>query len=167
MELFLLCVKIFSARILDVSLGTVRTVFTVKGKSLISAMIGFIEVFVWFMIAREALNSDNPSIFIVISYSLGYATGTYIGSILSKILIKSKLNVQVITDNESLTDKLRNDGFAVSVVDIKGKDSDKYMLIIGINNNKKNLLTSKIKEYDKNAFVYINETVYIHNGFIK
>lgn len=167
MELFLLCLKIFSARILDVSLGTIRTVFTVKGKSLISAMIGFIEVFVWFMIAREALNSDNPSIFIVVSYSLGYATGTYIGSILSKILIKGKLNVQVITDNIELTDKLRNDGFAVSVVDIKGKDSDKYMLIIGINNSKKNLLTSKIKEYDSNAFVYINETVYIHNGFVK
>ena len=167
MELFLLCLKIFSARILDVSLGTIRTVFTVKGKSLISAMIGFIEVFVWFMIAREALNSSNPSIFIVVSYSLGYATGTYIGSILSKILIKGKLNVQVITDNIELIDKLRNDGFAVSVVDIKGKDSDKYMLIIGINNNKKNLLTAKIKEYDKNAFVYINETVYIHNGFIK
>ena len=160
MELFLLCVKIFSARILDVSLGTIRTVFTVKGKSLISAMIGFIEVFVWFMIAREALNSSNPSIFIVVSYSLGYATGTYIGSILSKVLIKGKLNVQVITDNEELVNKLRNDGFAVSVVDIKGKDSDKYMLIIGINNSKRNLLTTKIKEYDSNAFVYINETVY-------
>ena len=67
MELFILCFKIFFARILDVSLGTVRTIFTVKGKSLISALIGFIEVLVWFLVAREAL-SNGINIFIAISY---------------------------------------------------------------------------------------------------
>ena len=135
--LFIMCLKIFSARIIDVSLGTIRTVFTVKGKNLLAAVIGFVEVFIWFLIAREALNTDNISIFIAISYALGYATGTYIGGIISKILIKSKLNVQVITDNINLVDILRKEGYAVSLVDIKGKDSDKYLLIIGINNNKK------------------------------
>ena len=133
MNTFLLCLKIFSARILDVSLGTVRTVFTVKGKSLISALIGFIEVFIWFLIAREALSTNEVNMFIAVSYSLGYATGTYIGSILSKILIKGNLNVQVITNNHILIDKLRKEGFAVSVIDIKGMDSNKYMLVIGIN----------------------------------
>ena len=162
-----MCFKIFSARILDVSLGTIRTVFTVKGKSLIAASIGFIEVFIWFIVAREALSSNEVSIFIAIAYSLGYATGTYIGGILSKILIKGKLNVQVITEDKQLIDNLRNNGYAVSVIDIKGKDSNKYMLVIGINNSKRNSLIEKIKNYDKDAFVYINETVYIQNGFIK
>ena len=167
MEIFLLCFKIFSARILDVSLGTIRTVFTVKGKSFIAASIGFIEVFIWFLIAREALTTNDTSIYIVISYSLGYATGTFLGGIISKKLIKSKLNVQVITSDISLIDTLRQDGFAVSVLDIKGKDSDKYMLIIGINDNMKDSLMEKIKESDSNAFIYVNETVYIQNGFIK
>ena len=167
MTTFLLCLKIFSARILDVSLGTIRTVFTVKGKSLIAALIGFIEVLIWFLIAKEALNTNDVSIFIACSYALGFATGTYIGGIISKLLIKSKLNVQIITSNYDLIDTLRNEGFAVSVIDIKGKDSNKYMLVIGINNTKKNLLIDKIKELDNNAFVYINETTYIQNGFIK
>ena len=166
MELFILCLKIFSARILDVSLGTIRTIFTVKGKSFISALIGFIEVLIWFLVAREAL-SNGVNIFIAISYSLGYSIGIYIGSILSKKLIKSNLNVQIITENYDLIDKLRKEKFAVSVVDIKGKDSNKYMLIIGINNTKKDLLIDKIKKFDNNAFIYINETVYIQNGFIK
>lgn len=166
MELFILCLKIFSARILDVSLGTIRTIFTVKGKSFISALIGFIEVLIWFLVAREAL-SNGVNIFIAISYSLGYSIGIYIGSILSKKLIKSNLNVQIITENYDLIDKLRKEEFAVSVVDIKGKDSNKYMLIIGINNTKKDLLIDKIKKFDNNAFIYINETVYIQNGFIK
>ena len=166
MELFILCLKIFGARILDVSLGTVRTIFMVKGKSFISALIGFIEVLIWFLVAREAL-SNGINIYVAISYSLGYAIGIYIGSILSKVLVKGKLNVQVITSNDNLISKLRDNGFAVSVIDIKGKDSNKYMLIIGINNNKRDLLMDKIKQYDKDAFVYINETIYIQNGFIK
>lgn len=166
MVTFLLCFKIFSARILDVSIGTVRTVFTVKGKNLIAALIGFIEVLIWFLVAREAL-TNNVSILIAISYSLGYATGTYIGGFLSKILIKGNLNVQVITNNSTLINELRNEGFAVSVIDIKGKDSNKFMLVIGINNNRKDLLLNKIKKLDKNAFIYINETIYIQNGFVK
>ena len=109
MEIFILCLKIFSARILDVSLGTIRTIFMVKGKSFISALIGFIEVLIWFLVAREAL-SNGVNIFIAISYSLGYAIGIYIGSILSKLLIKSNLNVQVITEDNNLTDKLRTEG---------------------------------------------------------
>ena len=167
MATFLLCFKIFSARILDVSIGTVRSVFTIKGKSFIAALIGFIEVLIWFLVAREALSSNEVNFFIAISYSLGYATGTYIGGILSKALIKGKLNVQVITNNIHIIDKLRNKGFAVSVIDIKGKDSNKYMLVIGINNNKKEELIDTIKKLDNDAFVYINETIYIQNGYIK
>ena len=42
--MLLLCIKIFLVRILDVSLGTVRTIMTVKNKNLIASIIGFIEI---------------------------------------------------------------------------------------------------------------------------
>ena len=37
-----LCLKIFFVRILDVSLGTVRTMFTVKGNRITASLVGFI-----------------------------------------------------------------------------------------------------------------------------
>ena len=40
--LLFLCLKIFFVRIIDVSLGTVRTIFSVKGKNLIASLIGCI-----------------------------------------------------------------------------------------------------------------------------
>lgn len=167
MTLFLLCVKIFFVRIIDVSMGTFRTVLTVKGKNFFASAVGFFEVFIWFLIVKEALNTDETSIFVAVSYALGYATGTFIGGFLSTKLIKGNLNVQIITEKEDLVTNLRKDGFAVSLVDIKGKNNNKYMLILGINNNKYSILKEKILEYDKNAFVYVNETKYIQNGFIK
>ncbi len=97
MTLFFLCLKIFLARIVDVSLGTIRTILTVKERSFLASLIGFVEVLVWFIIVQEALNTTETSIVIAISYALGFATGTYIGSILSRIFITGNLSVQVIT----------------------------------------------------------------------
>ena len=50
-----------------------------------------------FIVVREALSTNESSIWIAISYSLGFSTGTYIGSILSKHFIESILSIQIIT----------------------------------------------------------------------
>ena len=169
MPLYLLCLEIFYARIIDVSLGTFRTIITVKGKSLYAAMIGFVEVLVWFVVVKEALNTTETGIWIGISYALGFATGTYIGSVLSQKLIKGKLSVQVITSrkNEKLIECIREKGYAVSVMDIDGKnkEEDKYMLFIEIDDYRLEDLQKIIKENDKKAFLVVNETKYVQNGY--
>ena len=73
-----ICIKIFLARIVDVSLGTIRTVLVVKGKNITPAIVAFFEVLIWFYAAREALNTNIDSIFIPIFYAGGYAAGTYL-----------------------------------------------------------------------------------------
>jgi len=168
MALFMLCLKIFFVRILDVSMGTFRTIITVKGKPLYASIIGFIEVFIWFVIVKEALNTDETSIFVAISYALGYATGTFIGGILSKKLISGNLSVQVITSNIELVDRLRDKGYGVTVMDVEGKDKevDRFMLFIQINKKSMNHLQQLIKKIDSSAFIVVNETKYIENGFI-
>lgn len=169
MNLLLLCIKIFLVRILDVSLGTFRTIITVKGKALYASLIGFIEVFIWFIIVREALNTDVDSIWIAISYSLGFATGTYIGSIISNKFIKTNFSVEVITDIYEMIDILRNNGYAVSVLDVKGKEeqTNKYMLLLEIGNQSLNELKNLIKQIDKDAFIIVTETKLVQNGYFK
>lgn len=169
MELFLLCIKIFFVRIIDVSLGTIRTIVTVKDKKLVASFIGFIEVFVWFVIVKEALNTDETSIFVAISYALGFATGTYIGSYLSNRYIKGNFGVQIITSNLNLIKNLRSIGYAVSVIDVKGhnEEIEKFMLFIEIDKNDFTNLKDFIKLYDKKAFIVVNETKYVQNGYFQ
>lgn len=171
MTLLWLCVKIFLVRIVDVSLGTLRTIITVKGRNMLASMVGFVEVFVWFVIAREALNTDVDSIWIAISYSLGFATGTYIGGFLSDKFISGTLGLQVITSskNTTLIDTLRSKGYGVSVVDVKGRDNknEKYMLFIEIDKKNISHIKSVIKNIDENAFIVVNETKYVQNGYFK
>lgn len=171
MTLFLLCLKIFFVRIIDVSLGTVRTLITVKGRTLLASMVGFIEIFVWFVIVKEALNTTETSLWIAIAYSLGFATGTYIGGYLSDRFIKGNFGVQVVTSNNNhkLIDVLRSEGYAVSVIDVKGQDkaNEKYMLFIEIQKNNFEHLKRLIHSIDKKAFIVVNETKYVQNGYIK
>ena len=170
MEIFLLCLKIFFARILDVSLGTVRTIVTVKGKKFYAALIGFIEVFIWFLIARDALNVEIDTIFIPLSYSLGYATGTLIGGLISEKVISGNLTVQIVLSNQNteIIDIIREKGYAVSVIDAKGQNDDKkYMLFMEINKNRLNSLKELIKTLDEKAFIVVNETKMVQNGYLK
>ncbi|CCY44820.1 uPF0316 protein Amet_0954 [Clostridium sp. CAG:1193] len=164
-----LCLKIFFVRILDVSLGTVRTMFTVKGNRITASLVGFIEILVWFLVAKEALQTEEKSILIAISYSLGFATGTYIGGYLSSVLITGNITVQVFTDNLKLEQILRKKGYAVSVIECKGynENKGKHMLYININKKKEQELMKIVNINDEHAFVVVNETKYVENGYFK
>lgn len=168
---FFTCLKIFAARIIDVSLGTLRTVFVVKGKTLEPFVIAFFEVLIWFIVAREALNTEGNMVLIAISYAGGYATGTLLGSKLSKLLVKGVVGLQVVVKENSnkLINDLRRNGYAVSVIELKNdyEGQNKDMLYIGVNNNRLKEVTRLIKEHDKDAFIVVNETKLVQNGLIK
>lgn len=170
MTLGILCLKVFFARILDVSLGTVRTMVTVKGNRLMASLVGFVEILVWFVIVKEVLNTDENSLWLGISYAGGFATGTYLGAFISEKYIAGNFGVQVITSNNSmkLVKALRENGYAVSVIDVKGKnEGDKHLLFIEINKQTFNQLKNIVKEVDPNAFIVVNETKFVQNGYIK
>ena len=167
--MFILCLKIFFVRILDVSLGTIRTMFVVRGKKLISSIIGFFEILVWFLVVKEALQTESNSIFIAISYSLGFATGNYIGALLSDKLITGNVSVQVFTNNNNLENILREHGYGVSSVVYTGyeEEAHKHMLFINVDKKKEKVLRELIKKNDKEAFIIVNETKYVENGYFK
>lgn len=171
MELLLLCIKVFCVRILDVSLGTTRTIMTVKGKARTASLIGFFEVLVWFIVVREALNTDIDSLWIAVSYAGGFAIGIYLGSLISNKFIKGNFGVQIILskNDDKIVNTIRKEGYAVSVIDVKGQDIDKekYMLFIEIDKRRFNHLKNLIQELDEKAFIVVNETRMVQNGYFK
>ena len=78
------------------------------------------------------------------------------------------MSVYVISDKyEKIVNVLRENEFGVSSLNIKGMDNDKVMLLIQINSSSLDKLKSIINKYDSKAFVIINDTKYVQNGFIK
>jgi len=171
MAVLLICLKIFLVRIIDVSLGTIRTIFIVKEKKLIASIIGFAEVLIWFLIVKEAITLDESSIYIAIAYASGFAAGTYIGSFISQKLITGKVMVLVFTTiiDDTLIDEIRNNGFGLTVLFYKGINGSKdgRMLNISVDKSKEKKLKDLIKKFDDDAFIVVNESKYVENGYFK
>lgn len=174
LDLVLVFFIVILGRTVDMSLASIRTVFTVKNKPQIAAPIGFIEAFFWFMIVKAALDYSiaNPvvdTIVLALSYSLGFALGTLLGGILSKIFVKSKIHVQIVlsSKNEELISELRTKGFGQTILTAKGahKNEETYMIFVETNSDKLKELRTILNTMDEKAFVSVSESKSVYNGF--
>lgn len=168
--MLVLCIIIFFSRIIDVSLGTIRTIMTVRGNRKVAASIGFVEVMLWFLVVREALSTEETSIFVAIAFAGGYAAGTFIGGLVAKLMLPSNQLVQVITskrDNDLLR-AISDAGFPMTVSDVYGRDhiAEKYMLFIYVDGKYVSKLKNIIIQSDKAAFISISEGKSSINGQI-
>ena len=169
MALLYLCIKIFCGRLVDVSLSTLQTMFLVKGKRNLATIIGFIDVFIWFIVVREALNTDIKSIWIAFAYASGYAAGTFTGSNLAKRVISGKVSVQVITKNikNKVIEAIKASGFSATYVECKGihEEDTNYMIGAQVDNKKLDEFKALVTSVDKNAFITVTESKESLNGY--
>lgn len=122
---------IFFARIVDVSLGTLRIIFVTKGMQRVAPLIGFFEVFIWLLaISRIMQNLDNWVCYV--AYAAGFASGNLIGMLIEEKLAIGHEMIRVITrkDATNLIDELRETGHGVTWVNAKGVEGDVAVLYI-------------------------------------
>lgn len=162
MSLLLTCIKIFFARILDVSLNTIRTTFVIKGKTFIVALIAFVEITIWLLVARTAINVEL-NLWIVISYSGGYTMGTILGTTFINKFVKTNMELIVISTKIKNTKKIKDKNFGVSILN---KDKNKTILLIETSKKRLDELTILLKKLDNEAFITIKETKTIINGYM-
>lgn len=152
--LLFIIIKIFFARIIDVSLGTFRTILMVKGKIYFPTIIAFFEVLVWFFVAKEALLVNSNNILIPISYSLGYATGNLIGSVISKYLINGYFEVKIYYFNNKVINYLKRLNVKYYIVE---NNENNKLLITYFSKKVLNTRITKIHKLAKRSIIYTNE----------
>jgi uncharacterized protein YebE (UPF0316 family) len=70
---------IFFLRIIDVSLGTLRTISVVQGRIKLAVVLGFFETFVWLTAVAQALMGVEKNPMLIIAYCAGFAAGNAVG----------------------------------------------------------------------------------------
>lgn len=167
----LAALKIFCFRIVDVTLSTVRMVLTVKEKTVVSAMVGFLEVFIWYTVVREALSSSGPFLPTAVAYAGGFAVGTYIGGKVARRFIPGYVVVTVITTgrNDTLVALLRQAGYAVSVMNVNKSEfaDEKYMLLANVDKTQLRDFQDLVEREDPSAFVLVQDTKNVVNAFAR
>lgn len=167
MNFLLAYVLIFIARVADVTLGTMRTLMVVQGRKVQAAVIGFFEITIYIVALGKVVNNlDN--IGNLLAYGLGFACGNYIGIMVENKIALGNLQVQVIlkkSENMELIEALREDGFALTVVDGQGREGNRVILNLVINRKDLKKLKKLVYNYDGKAFIICNPTSPVSGGY--
>ncbi|MDD3642013.1 MAG: DUF2179 domain-containing protein [Candidatus Krumholzibacteria bacterium] len=155
----LLPLLIFTARIVDVSMQTVRIVFVSRGHRVLAPLIGFFEVMIWLAAIGQIMrNLDN--VLCYVAYGGGFAAGTWIGMLLEEKLAIGTCLVRVITqrDATALIAALRAADYGVTHIPAEGMKGKVSIVYTVIRRNCLPDVVRIIEEFNPRAF-YTIETV--------
>ncbi|MDH3517287.1 MAG: DUF5698 domain-containing protein, partial [Acidimicrobiia bacterium] len=116
---------IFLMRVTDVTVGTLRIVFLIRGKRWTAGLLGFFESLVWVLAARQVLTDlDDP--IKIIGFAAGFGMGTVLGGTIERWLALGNKLVRIVAPLESPTgfEALRDAGYHVTVLNGEGRDGD-------------------------------------------
>jgi uncharacterized protein YebE (UPF0316 family) len=124
MNIWILGVIVFFARVVDVSVGTLRTISIIQGRTKIAFILAFIETSVWLLVLSAVLPKVIESPVLGVFYAFGFATGNVVGILVEKRLAMGHTNFRVITTRfaKEISNSLREKGFAVTTFEGEGKD---------------------------------------------
>lgn len=157
---------IFFARIIDVSMATVRTLMLVKGKRGYAALIGFFEVIIYIVALGKVVSGLN-NIGNLMAYALGFACGNYFGSYIEEKIALGNLTAQIVIKEsaKNVVEKLRENGFGVTVIEGFGKEGVRDVLNITLKRKDFKKLNKIIEDFDENLFITVSETRCIKGGY--
>jgi uncharacterized protein YebE (UPF0316 family) len=106
-----------------VSLGTVRTIAIVHGRTITAFLLGFVEISVWLFVISSVIGHVAEKPLLGFFYALGYATGNAVGIKLERFLPLGNVILRIISveKGHEIADSLRREGFAVTLFEGEGQ----------------------------------------------
>ena len=160
--LVILPILIFSARVIDVSLGTTRIIFISKGLKYYAPIVGFFEILIWLMAISQIFAHLTNALY-YIAYAGGYATGTFVGiKIEEKLSIGTEI-VRFITrhDATKLISVLRKEGYAITVSNAEGPKGQVNVVYMVVERHDLPYVVKLIKKYNPQALYSIEDVRYV------
>lgn len=151
-------ILIFSARVFDVSFGTIRIIFISRGRKYLAPVIGFVEILIWLIAIGKVMQNLN-NVFCYLAYAGGFAAGNFMGMWIEEKLAMGTLIVQIITrqDSSELMDSLKSSGYGVTVVPAQGTTGQVNIIYSIIRRSALKDVVSIIKRFNPNAFYSIED----------
>jgi len=156
---------IFLARVIDVTLGTMRIVFVSKELKYLSPIVGFFEVLIWLFAIRAIMQNLN-NFACYLAYGAGFAMGTYIGLHIEKRLAIGKSLLRIITQKNSteLISELRLKSYGVTSMDAQGVKGKVHVIYMIIKRHDFKDVDDIIRNYNPNAFYTLEDIRLVSRG---
>jgi uncharacterized protein YebE (UPF0316 family) len=157
-SLIVLPLLIFTARVLDMTLDTLRIIFISRGRKFLATFFGFFEIIIWlFAIGQIMQNLTNITYYL--AYAGGFATGVFVGISIEEKIAMGTVVVKVITKKEAveLVEYLKSEGFGVTSFDGQGATGQVKLIYSTIKRKDVDNVIGMIKRFNPKAFFSIEE----------
>jgi len=151
-------ILVFFARLADVSLGTLRTIAIVHGRTMLAFWLGFFESAIWLAVVSTIVQTVYQQPLLGIVYAFGFASGNLVGIKIEKFIAMGHLILRIISRNNSskIVSVVREKGFRVTTFVGEGKQGPvQELYVVCRRRDLKKLLTIALA-LDPEAF-YVTE----------
>jgi uncharacterized protein YebE (UPF0316 family) len=158
---------IFGLRIIDVSMATVRMLLAMRNARLVVPLIGFFEVLIWIVAVGSAIRNLD-SIWHVLGYAGGFATGSVVGLMIEEKLAVGLASIQIISrvGGVELAEALRDRGFGVTEFAGQGREGRVEVLQTVVMRRQIGDVIAEVDRWDRDAFVSVEEPRTIRRGWM-
>jgi uncharacterized protein YebE (UPF0316 family) len=153
---------IFFARIMDMSLDTLRIIFVNRNLRYYAMISGFFEVLIWLLVIRQIFQRLNSPL-CFIAYAAGFATGTFVGIIIENRISIGKVIIRIITRREAdeLVAFLRSSGYGSTVLNAEGMTGPVKVIFAIVERSDIENVVNMIKKYNSQAFYSVEDVRFV------
>lgn len=162
LELILTCLAICCAKILEISISTLKTVCMVKGERKAATALAFVECLVWGFVISSVISSLSSNVWLLLSYCIGYSSGLFIGSVIESKIALGTTNITIMVAKDHLSDietylREHNNGFAV--FDGRGSKGEMTMVVMVVARRDAKATMNKVKKICNNEVFIVTSDV--------
>ena len=160
---------IFVAKLIEVSVTTVRVVLTARGNRLVASLLAAVEITLWIIVASTVLLGIAEDPLRAVAYGLAYVFGIFFGIVIEDKLALGLSEIEIIAAFEvakQITEKLREHDFGVTTFDCEGRSGKKLAISLKVRRKDVKALIAYLKEYG-DLFVTVTDIRKLSIGNIK
>ncbi len=165
----LVCLIVCAAKIIEITIQSLKTCMMVKGQRLKAAGLGFVECTIWGLVISTIIGTLGDNLFLLLFYCVGYATGLFLGSTLEGKIALGTSNLEIIANEQStekITAYLKDRSIGYTVFEGHGsKDKNNMIFIVIARKEAGKLLKELRRECDNKMFVAVSEVSKYAGGY--
>ncbi len=167
MEMIVGGLLIFLARLVNVSMATVRTLLGVRGQKGLSTAIGFFESLI-FILAISQVLQDVGNVWNVLGYCGGFAAGTLVGLVIEEKLAMGYAIVRAISQDygAEIASALREAGYGVTEMAGEGLAGRVHVVTTVVKRRNIPAIMALVSGVDEAAFVTVDDANRVYRGHL-
>jgi len=160
---------IFAAKLLEVSISTVRLVLTGRGNRIAASLLSAVEITIWLIVTSRVLLGLNDDPLMAVAFGLAFACGIYLGIFIEDKLALGLAQIEVIAgvdEAKGIVAKLRERGYGVTTFECEGLEGKKQSVVLKVQRKDVTLTMEMLREYE-HLFVTVTDIRKLSRGSIK